>query len=649
MRLGISNWNQFEKGIEKEYLLTNGIGGFCSSTIIGANIRKYHGLLNAALDPPVNRCLLLSKIDEEVIINDEEFKLSSNDFVGHREEGFKFLRSYIQDPIPNFTFGIKDITINKEIAMKYGENTVAILYRVETGSDKVEIRFKPYINFRNHHDTSKKESFHYTQEYRNDSLNLIEIERERCLKIYSNCTYIKNEKWSLPMFYENERERGLNSIDFHLIPGEFTIKLEPYKKYEISFVATIEDDIEQRAKEIIENEISRKKALVDKAEYNGELLKDLVIASDQFIVKRESTNTKTIIAGYPWFTDWGRDTMISFTGLTLVTKRYSDAKEILLTFIRYLNKGIIPNMFPDGNTEPLYNTVDGTLWFFQAVYKYLQYTNDYNTVEREIYPHLKEIVKHHMNGTINDIYMDSDGLISAGDESTQLTWMDVKVDDWVVTPRHGKAVEINALWYNSVKIMEILSEKFNDDWMDFGNLADKIRDSFNKTFWNEEKECLFDVIQEEIPIDNIRPNQIFAVSLPFPLLDERKSLQVVNKVYNELYTPYGLRTLDRSNERYIGKYMGDIISRDGAYHQGTVWPWLMGPFIEAYIKANKFSDKSKANARGMLEIFYDHMMDGCLGSISEILDGDEPFKPRGCPAQAWSVAEILRVYHEYIL
>ena len=649
MRFGISNWNSFEKGIEKEFLLTNGIGGFCSSTIIGANIRKYHGLLDAALDPPVNRWLLLSKIDESITIGNKEYKLCSNDFVGNRDEGFKFLRSFTKNPLPAFTYGIDDVYIHKEIAMKYKENTVAVLYTIETGCEEVKMEFTPYINCRDHHSTSRINSFKYSQKHQKNILNLFESNTNICLKIFSNCSYNKDEKWSLPMFYINEKERGLESVDFHFIPGHFIINLKPYQKYDIYFVATIEKNQNFDAKAIIKEEKNRKKQLIKTAGYNKEFLNNLVSAADQFIVHRKSTNTKTIIAGYPWFTDWGRDTMIAFTGLTLITKRYDDAKEILITFIKYLNKGIIPNMFPDENTEPLYNTVDGTLWFFQAVFNYLKYTNDYTTVKKEIYPYLKEIITHHVKGTINDIYMDDDGLISAGSPETQLTWMDVKVNNWVVTPRHGKAVEINALWYNSLKIMEEISKKFNDDYSYYSNLADKVKKNFIKTFWNEQKSCLFDVIQDGKSLDDIRPNQIIAVSLPYSMLDKKRSMDVVKIVHKELYTPYGLRSLDRKNMKYIGKYEGDVISRDGSYHQGTVWPWLIGPFIEAYIKVNEFSSKSKKKAKNMLELYYDHMLDKCVGSISEILDGDEFFIPKGCPAQAWSVAEVLRVYCEYLL
>ncbi|WP_069649897.1 amylo-alpha-1,6-glucosidase [Caloranaerobacter ferrireducens] len=649
MELGYSNWRTFDEGIQKEYLVTNGLGSFCSSTIIGANIRKYHGLLNVSLIPPIKRYLLLSKIDETLEIEEKKYKLFANQFIGKIDDGYLRLRRFSNYPIPKFIYGVNDITISKELAMEYGKNTVAIVYRVNTGSKKVRMTFTPYVNFRDHHDISKIGSFKYNQSYENGTLKLTEESTGLNLKINSNCKYEVNEDWSLPMFYKNERDRGLESIDFHFIPGVFSYEMEPYKKYTITFLATIEDSVEYTSEEIIENEKKRRTELINKAGYSHPFLKNLVLASDNFIVKRASTKTKTIIAGYPWFTDWGRDTMIAFTGFTLTTKRFDDAKDILLTFTRYIKDGIIPNMFPDENTPPLYNTADGTLWFFYAVYKYLEYTNDLKTIKEMIYPHLESIIRHHIKGTINNIYMDDDGLLSAGDEGTQLTWMDVKVGDWVVTPRHGKAVEINALWYNALKIIEEISNKLGYNGSQYGELAEKTKKSFGEKFWNDKGKYLYDVIQNGKPVDMLRPNQILAVSLPFSILNREKEKLIVEKVYEELYTPYGLRSLSRRHKEYIGKYGGDVLKRDGAYHQGTVWAWLIGPFVEAYVKVNNNSKESKLNAKYMLEEFYYHMKDACIGSISEIFDGDEPHYPKGCPAQAWSVGEVLRTYVEVVL
>lgn len=644
MKLGLENWRSFKRGIEKEYLVTNGLGGFCSSTVIGANIRKYHGLLNAALVPPTKRMMLLTKLDEKVYIGTREFTLSSNDFVGKREEGFSYLRSFSNDVLPEFSYAIDDLHIRKTIAMEHGKNTVAICYSVRTGKEAVKMSFTPFVNFRDHHSTSKRGDFRYEQYNEQNTLHLIEEKTRLHMRIISNCSYESAERW-VSLFYSNEDERGLEPIDFNLIPGIFTYEMQPRGEYSITFAATIEEDKDIDPTAIVNGEIARRKHLIELAGHEDPMLRELVLAADQFIVNRASTGTKTVIAGYPWFTDWGRDTMIAFTGLTLSTGRYSDAKEILLTFTKYVKEGLLPNMFPDEGSEPIYNTVDATLWFFYAVYKYLEYTQDLDTI-KEIYPLLGEIIKWHCKGTMFEIHMEEDGLISAGNPTTQLTWMDVKVGDWVVTPRHGKAVEINVLWYNALRIMEELSGKLGVESSSYMSMAAKVKESFNSVFWNEKEDCLYDVIQDSNKIDTLRPNQIIAVSLPFEILDREKAGLVVQKVYEKLYTPYGLRSLAEDDSEFKGIYIGDVLKRDGAYHRGTVWAWLAGPFIDAFIKVNDHSLESKKRAKEMLSEFYFHMQDGCLGSISEIFDGNEPFYPRGCPAQAWSVAEILRAYTE---
>lgn len=648
MKLGIENWRTFDRGTEKEYLITNGMGSFCSSTVIGANIRKYHGLLDAALVPPIKRTLLLSKLDETVIIGEKKHCLSSNEYIGRLEGGFWHLTSFVNEPLPKFTYEIGDVCIEKELAMEYGKNTVAIYYRIRTGKEPVSICFAPYVNCRDHHDVSEKGSFTYLQCYEKGMLQLIEKEAMLNMKIVSNCSYQEAKSWSEPFFYRNEAERGLNPIDCHFIPGIFSYDMKPYGVYDVTFTVTIEDGAQLDAISIIRSERCRKQKLLAIAGHSEPMLKELVLAADQFIVQRQSTGTKTIIAGYPWFTDWGRDTMIAFTGTTLATGRFEDAKEILMTFITYMKQGLIPNMFPDEGSEPIYNTADATLWFFYAVYKYLEYTKDMETIRTDIYPHLKEMIEHHTKGTMFDIYMDKDCLLWAGNPTTQLTWMDVKVGDWVVTPRHGKAVEINALWYNALKIMEQLSDAFEEESTWYRATAETVKENFVKEFWNENSQCLYDVIRGKEKIASIRPNQILAVSLPFDILDKGKSRRVVEKVHQELYTPYGLRSLSKNETEYIGVYIGDVLKRDGAYHQGTVWAWLMGPFVDAYVKANGYTSESREKAKEMLELFYLHMQDGCLGSIAEIFDGDEPYYPRGCMAQAWSVAEVLRAYVENV-
>lgn len=644
MILGTSNWNTFNKGIEKEFLLTNGLGGYCFSTVIGANIRKYHGLLNVSLNPPIERMNILSKIDETIIISDKRYPLYSNQYVGGIDEGYKTLRKFEKNPLPKFFYGVEDVEITKEISLKYGENTVAIVYDIKTGSRDVTIEFNPWVNCRNHHDNSELYGFNYKQEYNDKILNL---KNELInLQIYSNVEYLAEKSWSKPIYLSNEDERGLMAIDYTFNPGIFETNIDKNTQVKVIFVASTEKDFSKDAISIINDEKVRISRLRENIKTDDEFIKELVYSADQFIVKRASLNKKTVIAGYPWFTDWGRDTMIALPGLTLSTKRFSEAKEIINTFIEYLEHGLIPNMFPDDNNKPMYNTVDGTLWLFNSVYKYYKETLDVEFIE-ELYPILNQIINKHIEGTINNIYMDKDYLLWAGEKGTQLTWMDVKVYGWVVTPRHGKAVEINALWYNALKIMNYFAEEIGGKPI-YEELSNNVKMEFNQQFWNEELNCLYDVLQDNIKLDDIRPNQLLAISLPFSVLEKKRWKDVVSKAYRYLYTSYGMRTLNKEDKKYIGVYKGSILDRDGAYHQGTVWPYLIGSFFEAYIKANDYSKESLEWSKRSILLFKDHLLDGVVGSISEILDGDEPHYQRGCPAQAWSVAEVLRIYTNYL-
>ncbi|NLY18185.1 MAG: glycogen debranching protein, partial [Clostridiaceae bacterium] len=448
------------------------------------------------------------------------------------------------------------------------------------------------------------------------------------------------------MNYPYEHERGLSDTEDHYIPGIYEIDLAPCEEKAITVVASYGEPVDTLDGEyLISQEILRQKELVKGLE-KDKFRFWLTLAADKFIVGRKSTNAKTIIAGYPWFTDWGRDTMIALTGLTLATKRFNDARDILSTFAKFEKDGLIPNVFSDIGTEPAYNTVDAALWYFEAIYKYIKYTGDFDFVVKRLLPVLKNIINGYMNGTGFDIKMDEDGLITAGNEETQLTWMDAKAGNWVVTPRHGKAVEINALWYNALKIMNyilIRSGEKNDDYL---KIAQKVKRSFVKLFWNENSNCLYDVVNDQGKDDKIRPNQILAVSLSFPVLSGEIAKSVVNTVYNELYTAFGLRSLSQKSAEYKGIYIGNQFSRDGAYHQGTVWTWPLGQFITAYARVYKEDGDLIQKLEDFFLPFEDHLKDSCIGIISEIFDGNEPLIPRGCFAQAWSVAEILRAYVE---
>ena len=451
-----------------------------------------------------------------------------------------------------------------------------------------------------------------------------------------------------------------DGLDCHYCPVDLSIAVPANTTKKVSILCSIGDVNERptpvsgtEAFSILEENARCHAELFEKAGYHDSFANQLVLASDQFLTYRESTKMMTVLAGLPWFTDWGRDTMIAFTGLTLCTKRFKEAEEILLTFARYIRHGIVPNMFPDDNMPPLYNTVDASLWYFYAVYQYLHYNPAAEAeafVKEQIFPHLKEIISAYEKGTDFSIYMEDDGLIHAGSGLDQITWMDVRVGDWVATPRHGKPVEINALWYNALRIMESLCEKFDEDASAYRARANQVKESFNAKFWDSANQCLFDVVDGDEPDDHIRPNQIYAVSLPFSLLPEEQEKSVVALVEKELFVGCGLRSLAPDHPDYHGIYCGALAKRDAAYHQGTAWGFLLGGFFSAYMKVNHHSSSAAENAIRMLEPVRKHLSDsGCIGSISEIFDGDAPHNPRGCYAQAWSVGEVLRCYCEDIL
>lgn len=647
MEFGKSYWYSYEQGSDREWIITNGIGGYASESLICSNSRRYHGLLIAALKPPTSRHLLLSNLLEDLIFEDgtnvslSSFKTKD----GYVNQGYDYLQRVSFDYLPEFVYSYKDIFIKKKIAMKQGENTTIVQYEIRNGSKTTIFKLTPLINYRDHHHKSQSNCLRFNTQINQKEVSISpegsDVKLKLCTELgefqkYNTC-YFYN------MFYTLEQERGLDNYEDHFIPGCFKIKLKPSECKTISFIATTEnyDNEKVEASQIVKTEEKRLLGLLNKKAYKSELCRRLVLAADNFIVYRNSTKSKTVIAGYPWFTDWGRDTMIAFSGLTLATGRYEDAKDILYTFSKYVKYGLLPNMFPDDGEQPAYNSVDAALWYFEAVNSYLEYTNDYSYVKEKIYDCLKEICFGFINGTIFDIKMTEDGLVTAGNQNTQLTWMDAKVGDWVVTPRHGKAVEINALWYNALMIMSRLAKKFEDNDT-YYNLAQKTKESFDKMFWNKKECCLYDVVNDLGKDSSIRPNQIMAVGLSYAVVEGDKARNIVNKVWKELYTPYGLRTLSQDNQQYRGKYSGDVLSRDGAYHQGTVWAWPLGRFIKAYVRVNGGTEQVRKNALDFIMPFVDHMKDSGLGSISEIFDGDSPYYPRGCFAQAWSVSEILR-------
>lgn len=655
MEFGKESWRSYETGITKEWLLTNGIGGFAASTVTGINTRRYHGLLVAALNPPAERHLVLSKIDESLQLDGREYELYSHEAGGCVKNNFIHQQRFELDPLPVFTYSIEDAFIEKTICMVYGENTTVIRYRIINGSSEARLRLTPLVNFRDYHHTSSRWHMQFA---RVSSGNKVEI---KPYGLDLNISLICNEanfcaaddSWFENMNYALERERGLDSTEDHYIPGSFEVSAGKWEDKYVTVIVTTEKDLKHieliDGDTIIENEKRRLKQLVEQAGYRDSFADALVLAADKFIVYRKSTGAKTVIAGYPWFTDWGRDTMIAVSGLTLAAKRFDDAEEILSTFSKYIKHGLVPNVFPDAGQEPSYNSVDAALWYFEAIEKFIRYTGRYAFVKETLYTSMQQIIDAFMSGTLFGIRMDKDSLINAGNEETQLTWMDAKVGPWVVTPRQGKVVEINALWYNALAVMDRLAGHFGDDSSLYRDTAGKVRENFVKCFWNEHRQCLYDVVQEGFKDEKIRPNQILAVSLSYPVLDGAMAEKTVETVWKKLYTAYGLRSLSPDDPEYRGIYAGDQYSRDGAYHQGTVWAWLAGPFITAFARVFNNNAALKDMPAKFLLPFRDHLKDACLGSISEIFDGDEPLKPRGCFAQAWSVGEILRVYVEEVL
>lgn len=659
MEFGKSCWYSYQQGCEREWIITNGIGGYASLSLICSNNRRYHGLLVSALKPPTGRQLFLSNILEELVFPDgSHVSLSSfKTGDGYINDGFSHLQRVNYGYLPEFVYSYRDIIIKKKVAMKYGQNTTVLQYEIRNGSSEAVFKLSPLINNRDHHHSSKSRDLKFKVELKAHGVSIFHQDSETGLGMFSreceihsfdNCFFYN-------MFYGAEQERGLEDTEDHFMPGCFNIELKPLETKIVSFSATTEkytskesDSLGQweipegvDAGEVIVQEENRLRLIQKRSGFSNEFCRRLVLAADSFIVYRRSTDSKTIIAGYPWFTDWGRDTMIALSGLTLVTGRYEDARDILLTFSKYTYNGLIPNMFPDNGEKPAYNSVDAALWYFDAVNSYLEYTGDYRFVRKHIYSCLKQICSSFTQGTVYDIGMTEDGLITAGNECTQLTWMDAKVGDWVVTPRQGKAVEINALWYNALMVMSKLASKFDDEDI-YTRMAENTKLSFERVFWNNKSQCLYDVVNSSGKDESIRPNQILAVGLAYPVIDGEKAVRIIQKVWSELYTPYGLRTIAVNDPAYRGLYHGGPFERDGAYHQGTVWAWLLGRFIKAYVRFEAGGEQTGHNALDFISPFVDHIKDGGLGSISEIFDGDNPHYPRGCFAQAWSVSEILR-------
>jgi len=641
----------FETAVSKEWLETNGLGGYASSTLTNTNTRRYHGLLVASTHPPLGRMVLLNGLEEQLDYEGSRTPLSAHQYAGNAPlRNSETLIGFRLDPWPIWTYRIGPMVLEKSLVMIHGKNTVIVSYRLRKDVHGVDLILRPMLSGRDFHALHQQNNVLRTHvDQRPGLLGFSPYNGVPSVYLHHNGDHFENNfRWYSGMEYSREKERGLDFQEDLWSPGELRYRLESGK--EAFFVATTDGDGYVDAAALIQQERQRRKALLSGWEATDDVTHHLVLAADQFLVKRaaEGEHAKTLIAGYPWFEDWGRDTFIALPGLLLATGRFDEARDILQAYAHYADHGMIPNRFPDATGYPEYNTVDASLWYIVAIFHYLRYTGDFDFVRDHLWTTMQDIITHYQNGTRYQIHMDLDGLIYAGQAGVQLTWMDAKAGDWVVTPRSGKPIEIQALWYNALRIMDQVGQRLNDRdaarrW---SGLAEKVWGSINRVFWYAEGGYLYDVVNGEDKDASFRPNQIFAVSLPFECVTPDRAEQIVSQIEERLLTPFGLRTLDSRDPRYAPHYEGDVRSRDGAYHQGTVWPWLIGPFLTAYQKVNGKTPKIQSQMRAHLALLLTHLWEGGLGTISEIFDADMPHEPRGCVAQAWSVAEVLRVLRE---
>ncbi len=654
---------ELDKALEKEWIITNGIGGFASSTIIGANTRKYHGLLVSPIIPPARRRLILSKLDESIEVGGIKYELFTNVGKNYISQGYKYQESFSKELLPTFEYKVEDVVITKTICMEHFKNTVGVYYKIRNGAKHSKLILAPVMNFRNAHGINKDHQFKLKQQMRNKKLE-VEIDDGNPIYITINDgNYIEHkDDIFYNMFYIEEEKRGFEPEENHVVPGRYEIEINPNEEKEISFICSTEENIEELdARALILKETIRMTKIFNKSGLLGsdkdELIKTFLIATDNFIIKRPLFNTYSAIAGYPWFLDWMRDTLISFEGLFLVTKRFDNAKKVLQHCIRDIKYGLIPNTYSEDDYRPLYNSVDASLLFFEQVKKYLEYTNDYQFVMQDIYPKMENIIENYAKGIDldnNNIYMDTDGLIVSGTENTQNTWMDAKYAGIAVTPRNGKAVEINAMWYNALKIMQELATSNNDTdkAKKYEKMATKCKKSYQNQFYNKRRKCLYDVLGDS----KIRPNQLFALSLTYPVLDatSEEARNMFETVTKKLLNNYGLKSLAKGEENYVEVYEGDGCRRDFSYHQGITWTWLLGPYYNALkrLAISSKTKKDKAKYEEQLKEFVDNVTKifskeinerGCVGSIAEIYDSKRPYAPKGAFAQAWSVAEVFRI------
>lgn len=652
IKFGADSFSTYEEGIKKEWIVGNGLGGYASSTVIGANTRTYHGLLVASPEKSPGRFVLLSSLDEEITINEEVYRLATHKYPDTVfPSGFNYISKFILVPFPLWVYQSGDFTIKKKIFMIHNSNTTCIFYSIRSRREGALLRIIPLVNSRNFHYTVRSGELSFTQKTNPTGVKL-ESSNGCTFSLSSNLSYHSDPKWYYNFEYDIEKKRGLNFQEDNFNPGYFESKLKLGTSH--FFIAASTEDVSSLTLEQVEEFYTRETYRQNLLAFNSRLTEPFALkllrATDPFIVKNPSSGESTVIAGYHWFSDWGRDTMISMPGLLLIPRRFEEAKSILKNFSRHCKRGLIPNAFLALGGEPIYNTVDASLWFIHTVGRYFAYTKDFLFLS-DVWDTLEEIIENYRKGTDFGIGMDSDYLIQQG---PQLTWMDAKIGEQALTPRAGKACEINALWYNALKTASSLGTHLGKNTSTYETLAASVASNYENVFWNPETNCLFDIVYKgeegyEVKDPAIRPNQIFAVALPYTILSPEKEKAIVDRVEKDLLTPFGLRTLSSDNPLYKGHYCGDSVTRDAAYHNGTAWPWLLGAYVKAYRKVHNYSKESLEDMRALLQDFDIHLETAGIGTISELFDGDYPYTPGGCIAQAWSVAEILRAYVEDVL
>ncbi len=638
--------------LRREWLVTNGLGGYASSTLVGINTRRYHGLLVAALHPPVERTVLVAGLIERATYNGSSYPLSANEYAGGSIDpnGYDYAQSFTLDgTLPIWIYAIGDALLEKRVWMSHGANTTWITWRLARATTTLDLEIRPLVNYRDFHSLQRGHGWHPDVSVSSGpSAEVRAFNGATSFRMATSGGVFEVEgDWYWDLFYREEAARGLDNVGDSFAVGRFVATLGPGDA--LALVVSVEATDPARHAEALEAERRRQAQLIEQADAGAEprVLRQLVLASDQFIVARQGKDGDvgpTVIAGYHWFNDWGRDTMITLPGLTLATGRAEDAAAILRSYSRFLRDGLLPNNFPDYSGAPLaYNTADASLWYAVAIYRYWLATSDMRLVG-DLLPVLREIAECYIAGTGFGIGVDAhDGLLRAGEPGLQLTWMDAKVGDWVITPRVGKPVEINALFYNLLRILADFQTMRGDPAEPFATRAAALKAAFFQRFWSAEYGYLADTVDGPDGDDwSLRPNQIFALSLPYPLVEGDEAAAVIATVGRDLLTTYGLRSLSPHDQGYYGDYGGDQLQRDRGYHNGPVWSWLMGPFAEAHFRVHGDGEA----ALSFLQPFERHLLDAGLGSISEILEGNPPHLPRGCIAQAWGVAEALRVWRD---